>query len=109
MRNSTFEQPRGTQIDRHARHARAFRSRPVAWFRLRLLAALALALGAGLALAVSTATPAAAADGGQIFPPGTGVCPPPAYQVPDGVYLVRVVAIGGAGQSGQDYNGISSI
>lgn len=120
MRNSTFEQPCGTPIDRHARRRRAFRSRASAWIWWRLLSALALATGLALeafsaAPAAVAATPAAtpstvaAAADGQIFPPGTGVCPPPSYQVPDGVYLVRVVAIGGAGQSGQDYDGISGL
>src|SRR4051812_39656106 len=98
MKNRMPRQPASINLYWHARRWRPTCSRPVAWLWPLLLAALALSAW----MSALSVTPAAAADS-TIFPPNPSPgCPPQSYIVPEGVYLVRVVAIGGRGQAGTD-------
>ena len=117
MGNMAFERRSGARISPHRRrmwptggwpaHGRAAGT---AWGR-RASRGMVLLLILGLIGAASFAATPAAADGGQTFTPvyPANTCPPPSYVVPAGVYLLRVIAVGGAGQAGQAYSGSTSL
>ena len=76
-----------------------------------VLLLLILGMAGALPFATPFAATPAAADSTTTFTPvyPGNTCPPPSYVVPAGTYLLRVVAVGGAGQGGQDYNGLTSL